>query len=48
MSSGCNLARSREVVSIPSIKIRGDLAYPKVLTPLIKNSELSRPGSPLL
>ena len=48
ISSGCNLARSREVVSIPSINISGDLAYPKVLTPLMKNSELSRPGSPLL
>ena len=48
ISSGCSLAKSVEVVSIPSIKISGDLAYPKVLTPLIKNSALSRPGSPLL
>jgi hypothetical protein len=48
MSSGCNRAKSVEVVSIPSIRINGDLAYPKVLTPLIKNSALSLPGSPLL
>ena len=48
MSSGCSLAKSVEVVSIPSINISGDLAYPKVLTPRIKNSALSLPGSPLL
>ena len=48
ISSGWSLAKSVDVVSIPSINISGDLAYPKVLTPRIKNSALSRPGSPLL
>ena len=44
--SGSILAKSLVVTSKPSIRIRGLFAYPKLVTPRIKNSALSAPGSP--
>ena len=44
--SGSKRARSEVVISNPSSKIKGLFLYPKVVTPRIKNSALSAPGSP--
>src|SRR5690606_8081549 len=48
ISSGCSLANASEVASKPSIRISGEVWYPKVVTPLIKNCALSAPGSPVV
>jgi len=48
MLSGSTRAKSFALTSNPSIRIRGLLAYPKVVTPRTKNCALSAPGSPLL
>ena len=44
--SGSILAKSFVLTSKPSININGLFLYPKVVTPLMKNSALSWPGSP--
>ena len=49
MSSGLSLARSRDVISILSIKISGDVSpLPKEVTLRTKNWASSSPGAPVV